>query len=77
MLLSRRRTGACVALQWSDAQQRYLCGLVADPGRATGWTHPWAQRAVSAWARRSIAAGVGCDAHLAALSSGDGAPGDS
>lgn len=65
VLVSRRRTGACVALQWSDGQQRYLCGMVADPGGVTGWTHPWAVRAVSALARRWIASGTGCDADLA------------
>ena len=54
MLVSRRRRGACVALRWSDAQQRYLCGMLSDPG------------GVAALARRSIAAGVGCDAQLRA-----------
>jgi hypothetical protein len=66
VLVSRRRTGVCAALQWSDAQERYLCGMVADPGGVTGWTHPWAVRAMSALARRWIASGTGCDAHLAA-----------
>lgn len=64
--VSRRRTGACVALQWSDAGNRYLCGMVVDPARHTGWTHPWAVRAVSALARRWIASGVGCDADVTA-----------
>ena len=66
MLVSRRRRGACVALRWSDAQQRYLCGMLSDPGGVTGLTHPWAVRALAALARRSIAAGVGCDAQLRA-----------
>lgn len=51
MLLSRRRRGACVALRWSEAEQRYRCGAVA---------HPWLGRL----ARRWIAAGAGCDADL-------------
>jgi len=38
MLVSRRRTGACVALRWSAADGRYLCGMVADPGAVTGFT---------------------------------------
>ncbi|WP_069103749.1 hypothetical protein [Acidovorax sp. RAC01] len=66
VLVSRRRTGACAALQWSDGQQRYLCGMVADPAAVTGWTHPWAVRALSALARRWIASGTGCDADLVA-----------
>lgn len=70
VLVSRRRKGACVALQWSDADGRYWCGMVADPGRVTGWKHPWAVRAQSALARRWIAPGLGCDARLEA----DGLP---
>jgi len=64
MLVSRRRTGPCTALRWSDADQRYRCGMVADPGGVTGLAHPWAVRALSALARRWIASGVGCDARL-------------
>ena len=67
MLVSRRRTGACVALRWSAADGRYLCGMVADPGAVTGWNRPWAVRWQQALARRWIAAGVGCDARLQAL----------
>lgn len=67
MLVSRRRTGACVALRWSTADGRYLCGMVADPGAVTGWNRPWAVRWQKALARRWIAAGVGCDARLQAL----------
>lgn len=66
MWVSRRRTGACAALRWSAADQRYWCGMVADPGEVTGWTHPWAVRALSALARRWIASGAGCDARLQA-----------
>ena len=64
MLVSRRRTGACAALRWSDADRRYWCGMVADPGGVTGIPHPWAVRALSALARRWIASGVGCDAQV-------------
>lgn len=60
MVLSRQRTGACVALRWSDAQQRYVCGAIGDaPGHWLGRLRQWL-------ARRWIAAGVGCDAALAA-----------
>lgn len=64
VLVSRRRKGACVALRWSDTDQRYWCGMVADPGGVTGLTQPWAVRAMSALARRWIASGIGCDARL-------------
>jgi hypothetical protein len=64
MLVSRRRTGACVALRWSDSDRRYRCAMVADPGGVTGWRHPWAVRVLASLARRWIAAGMGCDAHL-------------
>ncbi len=61
VLLSRRRRGACVALRWDEAQARYLCGALSDPRAVLGarWLAPLA--------RRWIAAGAGCDAHLAAV----------
>ncbi len=64
VLVSRHRRGACAALRWGDADQRYWCGMVADPADVTGMTHPWAVRAMSALARRWIASGIGCDARL-------------
>ena len=64
MLVSRRRTGACAALRWSDADQRYWCGMVADPGGVTGLTHPWVTPILAALTRRWIASGVDCDAPL-------------
>jgi len=70
MLVSRRRTGACAALRWSEAERRYRCGMVADPGGVTGLRHPWALRALSALARRWIASGTGCDARLQAQQTG-------
>jgi len=66
VLVSRRRTGACAALRWSEGGQRYLCGMVAEPGVVTGWNRPWAVRLQRALAQRWIAAGVGCDAALQA-----------
>lgn len=64
MWVSRRRTGACAALRWSDAGQRYLCGVVSDPGAVAGWASPWALRWLAWLARRWIAAGAGCDADV-------------
>jgi len=64
VLVSRRRSGACVALRWSDGDRRYLCGMVADPGGVTGIAQPWVLRGLSSLARRWIASGAGCDARL-------------
>jgi hypothetical protein len=52
MLLSLRRRGACEALVWDEADDRYHCGALQGPG----W---WASLA-----RRWIAAGIGCDARF-------------
>ncbi len=53
MVLSRKRIGARVALRWSEAQQRYLCGAISDaPTGRLGQLRQWL-------ARRWIAAGVG------------------
>lgn len=59
--LSRRRHGACVALEWHGEQGRYRCGALATP-------HRWLPGLPAAWSRflvqRWIAAGQGCDAHF-------------
>ncbi|MGQ0708483.1 MAG: hypothetical protein ACT4NV_01915 [Rhodoferax sp.] len=57
MLLHRRRTGPCPRLQWSQPQQRYVCGLLAPLQQAPGW---WAALR-RAWVQRWIAADSGCD----------------
>ena len=66
ILVSRRRTGACVAVRWDEAEQLYRCGMVEDPLRRLGWSR--APRAWNTWLghrlRRWIAAGAGCDASL-------------
>jgi len=64
MWVSRRRRGSCVALQWSAAARRYQCDMVADPGGMLGWRRPWAVGLATRLARRWIAEGIGCDAHL-------------
>jgi hypothetical protein len=52
VILSRRTTGACVAVRWEGP--RYVCGALADQPRGLrGWL-----------VRRWIAAGVGCDCSL-------------
>jgi hypothetical protein len=68
MLVSRKRRGACDLLRWSQAEGRYLCGLLGGAGERGGGgggraASLW-QRAWLAWARRLIAAGDGCDAGI-------------
>lgn len=64
MLVSRRMRGSCVALRWSETDQRYWCGMVSQPQQVLAprwrWLAPWAARL----ARRWISAGIGCDARL-------------
>ncbi len=55
-VLSLRRSGRCEALEWSDTDSRYRCGLLV---RAAASSTP-AKRLVTRW----IAAGQGCDADL-------------
>jgi hypothetical protein len=62
MLLSRRRSGACKALQWDGPAGRYVCGALADPA---AWL-PWLPGALArTLVRRWIAAARGCDSTLA------------
>lgn len=58
MLLSRRRQGACMALEWTDAERRYRCGVL----QAVSQRWPRWRWIVQRW----IAAGDGCDASLQA-----------
>ena len=59
MVISRKRVGACTALQWHEAEGRYRCGLLAASARIAG--PAWLGRALAATMRRWIAAGTGCD----------------
>jgi len=48
MLLSRRRSGVCMALHWNDAVHQYRCGALTDAAlvlrqalpRGLGWLAP-------------------------------------
>ena len=68
ILVSLKRRGACRALEWADGQRRYRCGMLDRPARFLGLPGLAAghgiNRALARWARRMIAAGVGCDAEL-------------
>lgn len=61
VLVTGRRKGVCRALDWQDADRRYVCGMVTAPGRYLGVDHRWLNAAVSAMTRRLISAGSGCD----------------
>jgi len=61
MWLSRRRQGACQALDWSETDGRYRCGVLAEPRRWLPWLPAaWGRALAGRW----IAAGIGCDAAL-------------
>ena len=61
MLLSRRASGACLALEWHAQGKHYRCGALARPAQWLPWVpQKWAER----WARRWISAGSGCDSDL-------------
>ena len=66
VLVSGRRKGACRALQWTDADRRYLCGLVSDPSRVLRWLPRRLAPLARRLARRWIASATGCDASLEA-----------
>lgn len=61
MVLSRRRHGACAALQWQAQAGQYRCGALAEPARWLPRGLRWAAPAWRRLARRWIAAGAGCD----------------
>lgn len=65
IVVSRRRSGPCKAVVWSEAESRYRCGVVTDPSK---FLPRWllglgkgTERAAVRMALRLIAAGRGCD----------------
>jgi hypothetical protein len=56
--------GACRALLWQEAEQRYVCGMVVRPAAYLRWLPDslaiWVGRLVA----KKIAAGKGCDADI-------------
>lgn len=78
IVLSRRLQGACVALQWSAPERRYVCGMLTAPLQAVGWRGKadglfatrlagWLRRLSARW----IAAGIGCDSTLQVVTAAD------
>ena len=63
-VLSGKRTGACDALRWNEMQAVYRCGAITDAAAVLGPRWRWVAPLLQRLARRWIAAGVGCDAHL-------------
>lgn len=63
-VISRKRRGACDALRWDGATAQYRCGAITDAAGVLGPRWAWAAPALRRWARRWIAAGVGCDASI-------------
>lgn len=68
VLVSLKRQGSCRALQWSAPDCQYRCGMLVQPARYLGLPRlapgAWPNRLIARWARRMIAAGIGCDAEL-------------
>ena len=63
-VISRKRTGACDALRWVDAEGVYRCGAISDAEGVLGTRWRWVAPLLRRLAGRWIAAGVGCDASL-------------
>lgn len=69
VILSRRRHGACVAVQWDKDLQQYRCGALSQPAEVLRLVLPAPLRrlapglstGLARLAQRWIAAGQGCD----------------
>jgi hypothetical protein len=59
-LLGHHR-GFCPALQWREAECRYVCGMVIEPAIFLHWLPRLLQPLFGRLAHRWIAAGAGCD----------------
>lgn len=60
MLRFLRRRGPCPALEWSETETRYACGLLNHPERYLALPDG-AHRLARRFFARTIAAGKGCD----------------
>lgn len=66
IVFSRKLKGACKALFWSKAEQRYRCGLIAEPQQYLPWALRCLSKALSRLAYRYVSAGSGCDSDIQA-----------
>lgn len=57
----RQKRGPCPALEWSDLQGRYHCGLLMRPGHYFNWLPRPAESTARRLLNRWISAGQGCD----------------
>ena len=71
VLVTGRWHGACAALRWHDADQRYRCTMVDAPEAAWPALPAGLRGPIQRLARRWIAAGAGCDSSLAVVSADD------
>ncbi|MDP1525063.1 MAG: hypothetical protein Q8M20_04595 [Rhodocyclaceae bacterium] len=60
-LLLQHRVGSCPALLWQAMEQRYGCGLVIRPEDYLAWLPQGLSGLARLFAKRWIAAGIGCD----------------
>jgi hypothetical protein len=63
-VISRRRRGACDALAWSNDEQRYRCGMVANPRAVLPWLPAFATPTIRRLVLRWISAAKGCDSDV-------------
>ena len=54
----------CIALE--HAEGRYWCGLIREPHKYLGISHPWANTILAAKLSEMVAIGKGCDSTLPA-----------
>ena len=64
ILVSRRRTGACDALLWLEAEGRYRCGVVEEASAYLPVGLKGAAPILAKLVSRYISAGSGCDCSL-------------
>ena len=64
VVLSRRTTGACVAVIWNDEIHRYECGMITQPEAWLTLPWRWSRNLMVRLSKRWIASGKGCDCDI-------------
>lgn len=72
VLLSLRHKGPCAVLRWDGGNRVYRCGAIVSAPALVRSVLPWFTkkwqvtlgRGLAYFAKRSVAAGHGCDCHL-------------